>query len=175
VICILTGPVHSGKTSLLLRVAADLEARGVVLGGYLSPAVREGGMPAGYDLFDLQAKRTVPFIRREGEEGWQRSGDHYFLPQGLAAAKDIIGRSGGADLLVVDEVGPLEMKGQGLWPVLAPVLARGHRRCLLVAREKVAAEIAVRLKDLDVKVFNAGHGGVQSLIVDLLSAPLGGV
>jgi len=173
VICILTGPVHSGKTTLLLRVAADLEERGVTLCGFLSPAVRKDGAPAGYDLFDLRKKRTRPFIRREGEEGWQRSGSHYFLPQGLAAAKNIISRSGGADLLVVDEVGPLEMKGLGIWPALALVLARGGGRCLLVARERVAAHLVRRLKDAEVKVFNAADGGVQSRIVETLCAPGG--
>jgi nucleoside-triphosphatase THEP1 len=171
VICILTGPVHSGKTTLLRRIAASLEMRGAAMAGFLSLAVFRNGKPIGYDLHDLENGSSMPFIRREGDKGWQRTGDHFFLPEGLEAASTIVrrfDRSGAAGVLIVDEIGPLEMKGYGLWLALEPVLARGAGHFLLVARDRIADDLADRLarsKDAAVMIFNAGEEGVQSRIV----------
>jgi nucleoside-triphosphatase THEP1 len=148
-ITILTGPVHSGKTTFLKEVVQSLKARGVRPAGFLSVASCDGREPAGYDLLDVGDGGTTPFIRPTGEPEWQQIGRgrrHFLLPGGLAAAEKKIIDWQGADLFVVDEVGPLELTGCGLWPALKKVLFPPAIEYVLVAREKILDDLKRRLE-----------------------------
>lgn len=153
-ILVLTGPVHSGKTSLLRKLIPQLKAEGVRVGGFLSPAVVKDGKTHGYDLFDLKKERTMPSLRRRGRKDWQRIGPYFFVPAALDAAREIILTHEDGEFLVVDEVGPLELQGQGLWPALSSVLRRPALRCLLVVRRPLLGDIRTLLGRKSLRVFD---------------------
>ncbi|MFP4082962.1 MAG: nucleoside-triphosphatase [Candidatus Aminicenantes bacterium] len=161
-IFILTGPVHSGKTTLVKKVADDLKTLHFKVDGFLSEAVLENETIAGYDLSDLRKGKTFPFIRRQGAEGWERIGRFYFIPQTLAQAKDIILRSRNADMLMVDEVGPLELKGGGLWPALEQVLFSRMRPILLVVRVRIVRDFLEQMGGEKVKIFDIREKNIFS-------------
>lgn len=148
---VLTGPLHSGKTSRLKAVVKRLKSRGVRTVGFLSEAVLEDREIAGYDLFDLGSERSEPFLRRGGEGDRQRTGPYGVVPEGLAKAEAILEGGRDAGLLVVDEVGPLEMRGGGLWPSLERVLPVSN--CLVVVQERVLEEFLDRVKSHGAEVF----------------------
>jgi len=140
VIFILTGAVGSGKTTFLRGLVDELRASGVPIDGFLSLRVMTGGETAGYDLLEIRDGQCRPLLRRPGDEGMQKVGPYVLLPEGLARANEIIRRSGVADLLIADEIGPLELEGRGLWPALKNVLFDGRRRSLVVVRESLLRE-----------------------------------
>ena len=121
-IFILTGPVHSGKTTTLKRIIQQVERENLVVDGFLSEAVFKDQERAGYDLFDLKKEKSIPLLRKSGKKDWQSVGSYFFLPSGLEAAQRIISRSQNSDICVVDEIGPLELSGKGFWPALKPIL-----------------------------------------------------
>jgi hypothetical protein len=41
------------------------------------------------------------------------------------------------ELLIIDEIGPLELRGGGVWPALADVLRAPLLRCLVVVRDEI--------------------------------------
>jgi nucleoside-triphosphatase THEP1 len=153
-VLLLTGPVHAGKTSLLLDLVGELKREGIRLDGYLSPAEFKNGEPVGYDLFDLKKEEQLPFIRREGRPGWERVGRYFFVPGGLRKAKRKILLRREDNFLIVDEVGPLEIQGGGIWPALQPVLSGRSAGCLLVVRRGVLEEFRGILGRLPLKVFD---------------------
>lgn len=108
-IFLLTGPIHSGKTTLLREAVQKLKGENLNVHGFLSEVILKNDRIIGYDLFDLKEEKAIPFIRREGEKEWEQIGSFYLIPKSLAEASKIILRSRDADLLVVDEVGPLEL------------------------------------------------------------------
>jgi len=154
-IIILAGPVHRGKTTLLQRSLSRWASRGFRFGGFLSIAVRKGVGPVEYDFLDVKDGRRLPFLRREGEPGWETIGPFYFVPQTLDAARSLILGSDPAEVLIVDEVGPLELAHGGLWPALHEVIYKPDRRTLLVAREEILEDLGRLL------------GTVMPLIVDV--------
>jgi nucleoside-triphosphatase THEP1 len=160
-ILILTGAVHSGKTSLLRRLSAELKRRGIGVDGFLSLAAFENKEHIGYDLFDLKAETVVPFIRRQGASGWPAVGPYSIRPNVLAEAKRKIVGHQAQDLLVVDEVGPLEIRGEGLWPALSAVLSRPSLRCLLVARRGVLEDLKRLIEGSSVRIFDIGGRSVE--------------
>jgi len=139
-IFILTGAVGSGKTTFLRGLVDELRAAGVPFDGFLSLRVMTDGETEGYDLLDIREGRSRPLLRRTDSGNGQRVGPYFLLPEGLAKANEIIHRSGDDDLLVADEIGPLELEGRGLWPTLKDVLLDVRRRSLVVLRAGLLGE-----------------------------------
>jgi len=154
VIFVLTGPVHSGKTTLLETAVHEFRKSKVKIDGFLSKAIREGQEVIGYDLFDLREGSSVPLLRRTGERAWQRVGSYFFLPSGLDEAERIILRSKDADLSVMDEIGPLELSGKGFWPALKQVLFPPQTVYLIVVRDKIFEDFLNILGKSQTSVFD---------------------
>jgi nucleoside-triphosphatase THEP1 len=153
VINILTGPVHSGKTTFLKNAILVLKENNFAADGYLSEAAWKGQEFTGYDLIDLKNDLRHPFIRKQGQEDWQKIGPFYFIPGTLDLAKKIIRRCQKADLCVVDEVGPLELEGKGVWPALEEAFKIPGQNLLVVVRETLLKDIMDRMPKNRVRVY----------------------
>jgi len=158
-VLVLTGPVHSGKTSFLVGAAAIWHLAGLNVGGFLNKSLLDRGKIMGYDLFDLRGGESVPFLRAGGRPDWQRVGRFSLLPGGLERAESILVRDLGADILVVDEVGPLELAGLGIWPSLSAALTAGAR-CLCVVRTTILEEFRAKVGRRRIDVFRHGDPDV---------------
>jgi nucleoside-triphosphatase THEP1 len=158
-ILVLTGPVHGGKTTFLRRSLARWTARGLSSGGFLSVAAAEANGARGYDLLEVRTGRRHPYLRLEGAPGAERTGPFFFVPGTLDLARALIRDAGPAELLVVDEVGPLELRGGGLWPALGRTLARPGQKALLVVREEILADVVAALAPVVPTVFDVRDPG----------------
>jgi nucleoside-triphosphatase THEP1 len=177
VIYILTGPIGAGKTSFLERSLPALRASQPGLDGYLSLRILAGEETAGYDLLDLRSGARTPFLRRGGEPAGQRVGPFSLLPGGLGAAETVLcrgrpGRRGGAgEFLVVDEIGPLELAGGGVWPAFVEALSAGDRPALAVVRESLLAGFLEKFAGREIKVIRLAEAAVGRTFVEELSGP----
>ncbi|MBN1222884.1 MAG: DUF2478 domain-containing protein [Candidatus Aminicenantes bacterium] len=162
---ILTGPVRSGKTTLLLRLWRELSEGGIQVGGFLSLSTPESGELFGYDLLDLAKDRTFPFIRKRGKIGWERIGPFFFIPDTLEKARNLIFKDVSSDICIVDEVGPLELEGKGLWPALSRVLFRSAPRLLLTVRTNTLEPLGKKLGDAIEEIFSITDADVYSRMV----------
>ena len=134
-IVILTGDVGSGKTTLLAGLLKSLSPTSPAPDGFLGVRVFEENQMLGYDLRMLRDDRRLPFLRRSEGAAMAAVGSWRLFDSSLAAAAEIIRTSRPNALLVVDELGPLELEGGGHWPALADVLDQPGRRFLFVVRE----------------------------------------
>ena len=153
-IFIVTGPVNSGKTTFLRGVAAELKNQGFRIDGFLSEAVEKNFTGKSYDLFDLRNEISIPFIRRKGRDSWEKIGPYFFIPDGLKKAKEIILRSKDMDILIVDEIGPLELSGGGIWPELKRVVWQRNQKYFFTARASILKEIQKLFKKIQMKTFD---------------------
>lgn len=168
-IYILTGPIHSGKTDFLKRVTRDLRERERKVAGFLSVSIWDGDVCTGYDLHDLSTDESYPFIRRSGDHTWQRIGGYFFIPETMDRAKNILQKTRDADLIVVDEVGPLELSGKGLWPALKNVIDRSSLDHLLVVRENILENFLKMIEESDIRVFGFEDDNIYNLMMSVLS------
>ena len=166
---VFSGPVHSGKTTFLAGAAAQWKASGLDVGGFLSVARLKNGRGQGYDLVDLKDGTSAPFLTRKGEPDWPSIGPWHFYPAILEKARSILHRDRDADVLVVDEIGPLELGGEGLWPAFVEALA-GGAICLCVVREDILDEFRARIGSKEPRVFRHGAPGVLESLTAALAA-----
>ena len=135
-IVILTGRVGSGKTAFLTGLLKLLPARSLFADGFVGERLFENDRLLGYDLVAVRDGRRIPFLRRAEGAGTAAVGPWRLVDSSLAAAAEIIRTSRPNALLVVDELGPLELEGRGHWPALAAVLDQPGRRFLFVIRKE---------------------------------------
>ena len=109
------GPKHSGKSTAARQLIDRAVAEDLSVAGILAPSVYRDGILTGFDLVDLSTGRRAPLARLARNRS-PRAGRFAFLPETLKQGNAALGLSvcATASLIVVDEFGPLELRGQGL-------------------------------------------------------------
>ena len=155
---ILSGPINSGKTTYLHRLIAQTAQAGRSLGGITAEAVYEEGRKTGYDVQNVTTGQRRPLVRSggQGDAGAetasagseaQRVGRFYLLESGLVFAREVLQAALGMELLCLDEIGPLEIKGGGHMPALKMLLGEYRGTLIVVAREGVAEKLSQMAKE----------------------------
>jgi nucleoside-triphosphatase len=169
-IVILTGGVGSGKTTFLAGLLDILASHSTSADGFLGERVFEENHLSGYDLVAVGDGRRFPFLRRTGEPGQAAVGPWRLVDSSPDAAAEIIRTSRPNALLVVDELGPLELEGGGHWPALAAVLDQPGRRFLFVIRQACLAEFERKFAGRAVKIKTIREGlDVRTLAEEIAS------
>jgi len=125
---LVTGESGSGKTSWCSEYIDRRRKSGSTVGGILSPAIEKQGQRVGSNALDLLTGQEVPFARlshHSSFKGGDKVGDYTISQEGILFACDAIERAveSKCDLVVIDEVGPLELQGKGLMPAVELSLA----------------------------------------------------
>jgi len=138
-IIILSGNVRDGKSSYLLRLSRLLESSRVSLAGIYSPSVRQEQDHVGYDLIDARTGRRHPLCRTTGRAGMPQVGPYYFLPEGLEFGRQALDldRARETDLMIVDEIGPWELSGQGWAEPVARLILNSDVPMIWAVRDKL--------------------------------------
>lgn len=145
-ITLLTGGIQSGKTSLCLEVVAAAREEGVVLGGLVSPGVFREGEKIAIDVLDIRSGERV---RLAGGLGSRSTGittrRWAFIPEAVAWGNEVLDKAVPCDLLVVDELGPLEFhRGEGWVNGFKTVESGDFSAALLVIRPSLLEEALSR-------------------------------
>lgn len=151
---ILTGDVRTGKTMWLAARVRELEAAGVVVRGVLAPGVWRDGTKVGIENVLLPSRERA-LLATPATGGCADGLGWSFDEEALDCVNAHLAglRAGAGDtpgLLIIDELGPLELRrGAGLTAGLAlleagPAPAWPH--ALVVVRAALAEEAAARLR-----------------------------
>lgn len=132
------GPKHSGKTTSAAGLAQVAGERGFAVTGLLAYSVYRDGQLFGFDACDLRTGARASLAVR-GTPGGQ-IGPFHFLEEGVTLGRAALGRAAtdGADLVIVDEFGPLELASQGWRGAVDALIRADQAPLLLVVREELA-------------------------------------
>jgi nucleoside-triphosphatase THEP1 len=137
-VCLLTGPVRSGKTTRLIRLLSGIRE----VEGFLTPD--QNGLR---HLLDLKTMARHPFQVHSGPIDQRLDiGPFSFTLEAFERMHQLLRNAliHRPPLLVVDEIGPLELQGQGVEPVFSEVWraleqARWPGTLLVVVRESLVS------------------------------------
>ena len=136
-----TGKKHSGKTTHAARLVKAARAKGYSVAGLLALAVYRDGTLTGFDAVDLRSQQRAALARDNGNGG--TTGRFEFLAEGLRLGNASLSppATASADLIVVDEFGPLELNRQGWRRSVDLLVQSSETTILLVVREELADEV----------------------------------
>ncbi|HDS59295.1 MAG TPA: DUF2478 domain-containing protein [Thermoplasmatales archaeon] len=137
---LLTGKRHAGKSTAVYDL---VQRRPGHWGGVVCVPVFEGGQKVGSDAVDVMTGERVSFARTSGEG--IRVGRYHVSPAGIAHGRRAIERAVREGRpVIVDEVGRLELRGEGFMPSVRWAVAEAPQ-VLLVVREELQQEVAEKL------------------------------
>ncbi|MEA3238257.1 MAG: nucleoside-triphosphatase [Candidatus Bipolaricaulota bacterium] len=118
---VIHGQIGAGKTRLAQRLAAALEKHKIRVGGIISPRIVDGVETIGYRVRDLDTgeEQSLAALNPPGIP----IGKFYLSEDALLFARTAIEHAAAtAQVVFLDEVGRLELTGQGHAPALRALL-----------------------------------------------------
>lgn len=158
---IVTGPRGAGKSGYCQRMAADARQRGWRVAGVLSLAKFEDEQKAGIEVEDLASGERRPLASKRSlfPQG-PHLGCWNFDAGAIGWANAILQRATPCDLLVVDELGPLEFdREQGFMAAFEALMEGDFRLALVVVRPEYLEQAKGLWPDSDVEILSTRANG----------------
>ena len=112
---LVTGVPGVGKTTLVLKIAETVVAEGYVVGGMITEEIRENGVRTGFEILDLLTGAKGLLAHVNVEDG-HRVGKYKVDLKGLEGVGVTAIDNGlerqDVDLVVIDELGPMELSSK---------------------------------------------------------------
>lgn len=153
---LLTGPVHSGKTSSLSDSIKDITS----IGGFICPD--EDGLRYLKNIHDGSIHR-FQILNQESDDDIL-IGKYIFSKSGFETAQSILQSAINQDFeyLIIDEIGKLELQGKGLEPSLSMTLNNiKNTKIILVVRDYLLDEVIHHYQLTTAKIIN--KDGVKNI------------
>jgi len=163
-----TGEKHSGKTLSAAELARTIHNEGFTVAGLLALSLYDDGKLVGFDAFDLQSEKIAPLARRNTRES--ESQPFAFIADGLKLGRSALSLAAteSADLVIVDEFGPLELDSRGWRRNIDSLLASSNAMILLVVREELTETVKQLYKSIPIQVIAATGRDSIGQVVTLL-------
>ena len=131
------GEKHCGKTTSAGELVKAARAKGFNVAGLLAPSIYNKGELAGFDVVDLRTEDRAALASPRAGEGYT------FTTEGLRVGRRALSSDGTkqAELVIVDEFGPLEISGGGWRKEVDFLLTSSDAVILLVVRRELADEV----------------------------------
>jgi nucleoside-triphosphatase len=155
---VVTGGRGSGKTTAVLAAAESLRRSGQPVAGFVQPGAWAAGERAGFELLDVASGERAVLARRVGPEQGEHGTPFRFEPAGFACGQRALARAGAGAVLLVDELGPVELRGRGHMPAVRRALTTpGLEGALLTVRRSLVPSLLATLELEDVAVVEVGE------------------
>ncbi len=133
-IFIVTGDPGIGKTTVVMRVAEMLKQKGLKVGGIVSREVRHNDVRIGFEFVDLTTNENAMLASITGSG--PRMGKYFVNLDGCSfAVERLIKAIKNSDVIVCDELGPMEFKSKefvdcakDMLGLNKPIIVVAHKR-----------------------------------------------
>ncbi len=169
-IMLVTGETGTGKSVLVLRVLEDMHAGPWRIGGVVSAGRFAEGHKVGLDVVNLANGEVRSLASLGGGAGLLQTSRWRFDAAGIAWGGEAIARAVPCDLLVIDELGPLELERAGGWQVSLDVLRHGaYRAALVVVRSSLVARFRQLVPGPAIEVFSVTPASRDPLTAKIIA------
>jgi nucleoside-triphosphatase THEP1 len=166
---LLVGPSGAGKTTACQRIIELARSHGLVVSGVLSLPVYEGKEKSAIILRDITSneERTLARVALVGIES--DVGVWSFEPEAILWRQELQGDLQSCDLLIIDELGPLEiMLGKGLTNALTALFGVTYRLAIVSLRPSLIEALLKLLPGMDISIYLLDEGN-RNLISDKIA------
>lgn len=121
---VVTGRPGAGKTPAIRSLAAALRERDLPVAGFVQIPVWTEGGKGGYLVRDVASGAERTLAVKVGAERGEHGTPFRFEAAGFAFARAALARATAGSVLILDELGPVELRGGGHMPAVRRALAR---------------------------------------------------
>jgi nucleoside-triphosphatase THEP1 len=144
-IIVLTGKQQTGKTTTCQRIVEAARSEDRDLAGITCPAVFEQAHKTAIDVLDLRANR-LKRLAQHTEEPQPGGLSYRFDDQVMAWANNVVETACPCDILMIDEIGRLEIEqGRGLVSAIPVLRRKDYRLAIVVVRPSLIAPFLTQL------------------------------
>jgi nucleoside-triphosphatase len=142
----ITGMPGVGKTTVVQKVIALLEEKGLKVGGISCPEIRVNNIRVGFEIIDLLTGNRGTLSHKDQDTG-PRVGKYRVNLQDLSniGVKGLDGAIKEADYVVIDEIGPMELQGKDFQVAVNSIL-EGTKPVLGIIHWKMSHWLIDRIK-----------------------------
>jgi len=142
-IFLITGNIQGGKTSFLTELIELLRKSSLSVGGFLAPGSFESGLRSGFRLKNIVSGDELEMASTKETDAWIKYRRFWFNPDAFTLGREWICESLKADpdVIVIDEVGPMEQEGSGWSETLEFLKSSSIPVQLWSVREKLCGEV----------------------------------
>ncbi len=173
---VLTGPPNRGKTRAIIELVEHLLRQSVSVAGFAQPGIFEDDRKVGFKIRDLSTGEER-VLARLGERADGYYGTRFqFSDEGFALGHDALRSVVPGSVLVLDEIGPVELRGEGHMPAVRTALASTELLgAVIVVRRSLVPTLLADLEASDAVVIDIEDHDedVVNLMVEALRLPSG--
>lgn len=154
-IFLVTGKVQSGKSAYVRDLVKEAETR-LRLSGFIASGTFRNNKRYSFNLVDIVSGESFLLGLRNNKEHWIRHKEFYFDPETIRRGEQLIeeGIKKNADLIVLDELGPMELAGKGWANVIQKLEKNFDIAQVWVVRERILSEVKDRWHIPDKNIFS---------------------
>jgi nucleoside-triphosphatase THEP1 len=155
---VLTGRINQGKTSFTLQLIEMLQNQGLTVRGFVTMGNTNDSYRNAYKIKNLQSGEETALCSTQPDLAKPNYGRFYFEESGIEKGCNIIAQTltQPADLLVIDELGPMEINNRGWAPAVESVVKENSTAQFWVVREKLVKPMMRKWNVGDIVVFELG-------------------
>jgi len=154
----ITGEPGVGKTTLLLKIVNELSRKGINVSGFYCPEVRERGKRVGFKIKSFDEKIEDWLANIYGESDIKIGKYNVILTE--ETIKKLEEEIFKADILAIDEIGPMELSIPKLKGLIDKILQSNYNLIAVVHR---------RIKLTDGKVYVVTRSNRELLVDEILN------
>lgn len=139
---IITGEVNSGKTSTVEKIISDLRAGQKNVGGVYSKGIFIENEKTGFIAVDIKSGETKQLASIQSDNNFNlNQGRFYFNPEVFREYNTNIFNSLNSDVIIIDEVGKLELDEKGFFPSVQYLINDFAGKIIMVVRKSLADKV----------------------------------
>jgi len=165
----LMGKPRIGKSTIIKEVIGRLKAEGIVVGGMLTADMHEGGRRVGFSIEDIRTGETGILAHVQLHRHGPKVGKYTVNLTDLDAigAHSITSALAQSDLIIIDEIGPMELKSTRFVDVVENALS-GNKQLIVTVHQRSAHELVRRIKSAFeiLEVTEANRDELATVIMD---------
>jgi len=132
-VIIVTGAIGIGKTTVCRKLIEIVRNRGYICGGILTYKAANKGII----IEDIQSGEKETLASINNVYHGPSTAKYYFNPDGIDFGIRSIEKSTSSAILIIDEIGHLELRVEGFTKVLELIKAGKIKDCILVIRKEL--------------------------------------
>jgi nucleoside-triphosphatase THEP1/energy-coupling factor transporter transmembrane protein EcfT len=172
---VITGSSGTGKTPLVESLARRLLEADRRIAGFVQPAIVTDGQKQGFRIRDLASGETGRLAHKVGRGKGDFGSPFEFFDEGFEVGRRALTDLDPGVIVLVDELGPVELRGGGHWPAVEDALrATEIAGLVVVVRRTLVPALVEALDAADVTVIDLEDGDdepIERALTVLLEEP----